>query len=145
MRLSYKLRVNAALYENRKPMASKFKCDCGLVIRTNLYEGHENYLLVPEVLTDVESSADLDAVLSSIILNSKKVAFCSNCKKLHVIDNTYNIASYESVDRSWSVWRQDDNGNEIRMASQLKETEALAIVEEFESRGHKQIYWVKQE
>jgi len=84
-------------------MASKFKCVCGLEIRTNLYEGHDNYLLVPEVLTDVESSADVDTVLNAITLNSKITTFCTSCKRLHIIDDGYNIITYESVDRSWSV------------------------------------------
>lgn len=45
----------------------------------------------------------------------------------------------------WSVRRQDDNGNEFTIASALTEPEARSLVEEFESRGHKQIYWLSKE
>ncbi len=44
----------------------------------------------------------------------------------------------------WSVWRQDDNGNEFMIASALSESEAKSFAEEFESRGHKQIYWLRR-
>ncbi len=48
-------------------------------------------------------------------------------------------------DVSWSVWRQDDNGNEFKIESGLSESDARSIVEEFERRGHKQMYWVRKE
>ncbi len=43
----------------------------------------------------------------------------------------------------WTVVRQDDNGNEVEMATGLTEESAKKMVEEFTSRGHKQIYWAK--
>ena len=51
----------------------------------------------------------------------------------------------EENTNSWSVWRADDNGNEFEIASALSESEARSIVEEFEGRGHKQIYWARSE
>jgi hypothetical protein len=42
----------------------------------------------------------------------------------------------------WTVWRQDDNGNQVEMARYGSRGAAEASVAEFESRGHKQIYWV---
>ena len=51
----------------------------------------------------------------------------------------------EGQERNWSVWRQDDNGNEFRIASELSEPEALSMIDDFERRGHKQIYWARKE
>lgn len=44
----------------------------------------------------------------------------------------------------WSLWRQDDNGNVFMVSSGHTETEALRLVREFEEKGHKQIYWAKE-
>lgn len=43
------------------------------------------------------------------------------------------------------MWRKDDNANEVCMAKMLSESEARSIVSEFESRGHKQLYWACDE
>ena len=43
----------------------------------------------------------------------------------------------------WSVWRLDDNDNNFMIEDKLTETEALQRVQEFEARGHKQLYWAK--
>lgn len=45
----------------------------------------------------------------------------------------------------FSVWRLDDNNNEFLVRSGLTEKEALALVREYEGRGHRQAYWVKNE
>lgn len=45
----------------------------------------------------------------------------------------------------FSVWRLDDNNNEFLVRDGLTEEEALALVREFEERGHRQAYWVKNE
>lgn len=47
-------------------------------------------------------------------------------------------------DRAWTVWRQDDNGNRIAMARYGNRRAAEAVVAAFESRGHKQLYWVAE-
>jgi hypothetical protein len=121
-------------------MASKIWCQCGTTIRTNLFEGHENLLLVREALIE---SVELD--IESLIVESDVVAECKICQRLHIIYNDGSFSTYEKISSTWSVWRQDDNGNEIRMASLLKESEAQALVDEFESRGHKQMYWIKED
>ncbi|GAA3008444.1 hypothetical protein GCM10020229_20240 [Kitasatospora albolonga] len=41
------------------------------------------------------------------------------------------------------VMRQDDNGNRALVAKGLTRPEAEALAEEFEARGHKQLYWVE--
>lgn len=46
--------------------------------------------------------------------------------------------------RAFSVWRLDDNGNEFLVRDGLTEDEAMALVREYEARGHKQAYWVRR-
>lgn len=45
----------------------------------------------------------------------------------------------------FSVWRLDDNNNAFLVRDRLTEEEALALVREYEGRGHRQAYWVKNE
>ena len=44
----------------------------------------------------------------------------------------------------FSVWRLDDNNNEFLVRDRLTEHEALALVREYEAKGHRQAYWVKR-
>jgi hypothetical protein len=46
-------------------------------------------------------------------------------------------------ERSWVVWRQDDNGNQVVMARYGNQRAAQDVVEAFEHRAHKQLYWVE--
>jgi hypothetical protein len=50
----------------------------------------------------------------------------------------------ETGNPSWSVCRQDDNGNVFMVKSGLVEAEALRLVAEYEAKGHKQTYWAKE-
>jgi hypothetical protein len=43
----------------------------------------------------------------------------------------------------YELWRQDDNGNRVRVAVFESEAEAEAARAMFEARAHKQMYWVK--
>lgn len=45
----------------------------------------------------------------------------------------------------FSVWRLDDNNNEFLVRYGFTAEEALALVKEYEGRGHRQVYWVEQE
>ena len=45
-------------------------------------------------------------------------------------------------ERTWAVWRQDDNGNQVEMARFENAKVAAAVAAYFERRGHKQMYWV---
>lgn len=45
----------------------------------------------------------------------------------------------------WSVYRQGDDGNQFVIKSGLTRQQADQLVEEFEARGHKQLYWVSQQ
>jgi hypothetical protein len=50
----------------------------------------------------------------------------------------------ESYKPTWAVWRQEDNGNVMPVKNELAEIEALRLVREFESKGHKQTYRQKK-
>jgi len=41
------------------------------------------------------------------------------------------------------VWRQDDNGNKVMVASGLTEEQAQNRANELEATGHKQTYWIE--
>lgn len=45
----------------------------------------------------------------------------------------------------WSVWRTDDNGNVFLVRKHLAKDEAQRVADEFESHGHKQLYWLEKE
>lgn len=47
--------------------------------------------------------------------------------------------------QTWSVHRQDDNGNRFVVEKGLALEEAERLVAMYESRGHKQTYWVEAE
>jgi catechol 2,3-dioxygenase-like lactoylglutathione lyase family enzyme len=51
-------------------------------------------------------------------------------------------AAPTAVQSTWTVWRQDDNGNRFSISSGHRRAEAERICLEFEHRGHKQMYWV---
>jgi len=53
------------------------------------------------------------------------------------------ILNIETVE-SWCIMRMDDNGNEFIVSDGHSFDEATRIVQEYEAKGHKQIYWVKR-
>ena len=53
--------------------------------------------------------------------------------------------SEDRKEGGFSVWRLDDNNNEFMVRDGLTEEEALELVREYEGRGHRQAYWVKNE
>jgi hypothetical protein len=48
-------------------------------------------------------------------------------------------------EKTWAVYRQDDNGNCFVVSTRLSKEEAERLVTEFEARGHKQVYWAEPE
>lgn len=78
-------------------MASKYICDCGEIIRTNLFSGHGVRLLVPEELLDVEETETSTHLVDRLVLESLTVAQCQKCGKLALIDNEYKIKLYAPV------------------------------------------------
>lgn len=57
----------------------------------------------------------------------------------------YESGSGGRKEGGFSVWRLDDNNNEFLVRDGLTEEEALALVWEYEERGHRQAYWVEKE
>jgi hypothetical protein len=47
--------------------------------------------------------------------------------------------------QTWAVFRQDDNGNRFVVDTGLSREEADQLVAEYESMGHKQLFWAEQE
>ncbi|MBL8795379.1 MAG: hypothetical protein JNM56_15855 [Planctomycetia bacterium] len=45
--------------------------------------------------------------------------------------------------RTWTVHRQDDNGNRFVVQTGLPRADAEHLVAVFEARGHKQLYWAE--
>lgn len=43
----------------------------------------------------------------------------------------------------WRVWRQDDNGNRFTLGTALSERAARHTVDDYQRRGHKQLYWAE--
>ncbi len=44
----------------------------------------------------------------------------------------------------WELWRQDDNGVRVLIASFEEQEAALAAMARFESHHHKQTYWIEE-
>jgi hypothetical protein len=61
------------------------------------------------------------------------------------------VSPTDHTDRSssqpatWTVYRQDDNGNRFVVQRRLSQEEALRLVAVLEARGHKQVYWADPE
>ena len=59
-------------------------------------------------------------------------------------DNKSQYADGGSDKPNWSIWRQDDNGNIALVQAGLTRTEALQLIAEYETKGHKQTYWAQE-
>lgn len=58
--------------------------------------------------------------------------------------HTNEAATFALPLMTWSVMRQDDNGIRFLVRGGLPHEDAQALCAEFESLGHKQLYWVSQ-
>jgi len=56
-------------------------------------------------------------------------------------ENHSQAEKLTETQNTWSVWRQGDDGNRFLIEAGLSETVAKQKVAEFESHGHKQLYW----
>ena len=65
-------------------MASQLVCDCGHVLKENLYEGHGLHLLVPEELTEQPVDTTFDGWVSAMFQQSAVVMTCPVCEGLTV-------------------------------------------------------------
>lgn len=63
-------------------------------------------------------------------------------KELGVLLQAYPTRQLEIESlKSFQVWRQDDHGNSFKVGEPTSERDAKCWVADFESHGHKQIYW----
>lgn len=46
--------------------------------------------------------------------------------------------------RDWCLLRLDDNDNEFIVSCGHTQTEALSLAQEYQAKGHKQLYWAEQ-
>jgi hypothetical protein len=54
-------------------------------------------------------------------------------------------ATEPAYPETWVVWRIDDNANTFVVQDGLTREAAERLAAEFESRGHKQMYWVERD
>ena len=54
-------------------------------------------------------------------------------------------SSSPKPNETWTVHRQDDNGNRFVVERHLSREDAERLVQTFEARGHKQYYWAEPE
>jgi uncharacterized protein (DUF1330 family) len=73
---------------------------------------------------------------------SRAVVIMNGCETDR--DSRHEGSATETCEPEYSVWRQDDHGNVFLVKDRLTETEAFRLVREFENKGHKQTYWVKE-
>jgi ferredoxin len=51
--------------------------------------------------------------------------------------------SDDAIRYRWRVWREDDNANRFPLATALSEEAARHMVDDYQRRGHKQLYWAE--
>lgn len=67
-------------------MASKFLCECGYVVRTNSFEGHEIFHLISDAQVDaLNNPISTDDVLD-MWFESQEIIKCKGCNCLHLWD-----------------------------------------------------------
>ena len=65
--------------------------------------------------------------------------------KAHIDVMSHAAENENNAMGNWMVVRQDDNGNRFVVATGLTRQEAERLVAQYESLGHKQMYWAEQE
>jgi GNAT superfamily N-acetyltransferase len=62
---------------------------------------------------------------------------------IHNLDPSDPEIVYVRFPVGWSLWRQDDHGNRFEVNRDHTREDAERLKDEFEARGHKQIYWIE--
>jgi hypothetical protein len=62
--------------------------------------------------------------------------------EMHAWTDSHDVPFAAPASPSVVVMRADDNGNEVEVTRVTSRCEADALVRDYESRGHKQCYWV---
>lgn len=60
-------------------------------------------------------------------------------------DSTAGSGPPSASQEFWTVYRLDDNGNRFVVETRLSHANALRIIAELESHGHKQTYWIERD
>lgn len=76
-------------------------------------------------------------------MDSKSVS--KNDEDMTGRDNAAQGPTTNAHDVLWFVWRQDDNGNVFLVKDDLTEADAMRLMEDLESKGHEQTYWVRKD
>jgi hypothetical protein len=67
-------------------MSSRFLCDCGERIDTNMFSGNGTALLVSEVMLEHDlSGVSAEEFVQELILKTQKVVTCRNCDRLYIL------------------------------------------------------------
>jgi hypothetical protein len=67
-------------------LSSWFKCDCGDLLRTDLFAGADLCFLVPERLLDVDITAVSAKELRVQVAESPRLLRCKTCKRMYILD-----------------------------------------------------------
>jgi hypothetical protein len=65
-------------------MASKFICECGYTVCTNLFEGHGIFFMVSDNFIDEIEYSDTTKSIIDALLKSKKAVKCKSCGDLYL-------------------------------------------------------------
>ena len=71
-------------------MASKFKCECGYIVRTNMFEGHGIYRMLSDNEIDQFTDTDSAKAIIDLWFKSQEVIKCKGCDNLHLWDSDLN-------------------------------------------------------
>lgn len=89
----------------------------------------EKSIIQVGILNNLETlTIHLDEVLESLELTSKYLTWFNENIKLHPHE----------------LWRQDDNGHKFLIETFPCKADAVRAMKEFETRLHKQIYWIEK-
>ena len=89
----------------------------------------------PKLFTSAnESNAPMHSLLGALGYRESGI--------IHNLDPSDPEIVYVRLPVGWSLWRQDDHGTKFEVSRDHTREEAEHLKDEFEARGHKQIYWI---
>lgn len=88
----------------------------------------------------------IDAICGTKVIDAEAALDCvGRGATFREIKGTRRLTMLKAAaDRTWSVMRQDDNGNVATVKAGLTREEAFRLAAEYESKGHKQTYWAQE-
>lgn len=67
-------------------MASKFICECGYQVRTNMFEGHGIYRMITDNEIDLIDDSESAKSVIDLWLKSQELIKCKGCGSLYLWD-----------------------------------------------------------